>query len=103
MSGRAGPSAPSSISVGAKRTAEMAAMFMIGDGLLGLAQPMRHVELWRSRMAGIDFLVRPFADRPGRRRLYGALQLTAGMMLASALRDQPASAQPDGLPAGIAP
>ncbi len=28
-----------------RRTAEMAAVFMIGDGLLGLLQPERHVAL----------------------------------------------------------
>lgn len=69
-----------------KRAAEMAAVFMIGDGLLGLTQPDRHVELWRSNIPAVDILVRPFADRPGRRRLYGALQATAGLLLAARLR-----------------
>ena len=50
----------------ARRTAEMAAMFMIGDGLLGLLQPQRHVALWRSDVAAADALVRPFAGNPGR-------------------------------------
>jgi hypothetical protein len=71
---------------GIRRTAEMAAIFMIGDGLLGLMQPKRHVELWRSDVAAVDRLVRPFAGHPGRRRLYGALQLGAGLALASMLR-----------------
>ncbi|USI74755.1 hypothetical protein [Sphingomonas morindae] len=69
-----------------RRTAEMAALFMIGDGLLGLAQPRRHVDLWRSRSAAVDALVRPFAGKPGRRRLYGAVQLAAGLALAARLR-----------------
>lgn len=68
------------------RTAEMAAVFMIGDGLLGLTQPDRHVGLWRSRVTAVDLLVRPFGGRPGRRRLYGAAQLAAGLFLASRLR-----------------
>jgi len=68
-----------------KRTAEMAAVFMIGDGLLGLLQPDRHVELWRSDVAPVDALVRPFAGRPRLRRGYGALQLAAGVLLASRL------------------
>lgn len=72
--------------VALRRTAEMAATFMIGDGLLGLLQPTRHVGLWRSRVAAIDLLVRPFGDRPGRRRAYGLLQLAAGLALASRLR-----------------
>lgn len=46
----------------AARFAEMAAIFMIGDGLLGLLQPRRHVALWRSDMAALDSLVRPLPD-----------------------------------------
>lgn len=69
-----------------KRTAEMAAVFMIGDGLLGLVQPRRHVDLWRSDVAVADALVRPFGNHPGRRRAYGLLQLGAGLLLASRLR-----------------
>lgn len=68
-----------------KRTAEMAAVFMIGDGLLGLVGPDRHVELWRSKVGAVDALVKPFAGRPGRRRAYGLLQLGAGLLLASRL------------------
>lgn len=69
-----------------KRSAEMAAVFMIGDGLLGLLQPRRHIDLWRSDVGAVDALVRPFAGKPGRRRGYGLLQLAAGIALASALR-----------------
>jgi len=72
-----------------KRTAEMAAVFMIGDGLLGLLQPDRHVDLWRSKVGAVDVLVRPFAGRPNVRRGYGALQLGLGVMLASQLRRRP--------------
>ena len=75
--------ASETVSVGLKRTAEMAAVFMIGDGLLGLLQPQRHVELWRSNVGAVDALVRPFGDRPGRRRVYGLLQIAAGVALAS--------------------
>lgn len=69
-----------------KRSAEMAAVFMIGDGALGLLQASRHVELWRSSLPAVDALVRPFADRPGRRRGYGLLQIAAGLALAASLR-----------------
>lgn len=69
-----------------KRTAEMAAVFMIGDGLLGLLDPDRHVALWRSEVGAVDALVRPFAGRSSRRRAYGLLQLGAGLLLASRLR-----------------
>lgn len=76
--------------LGAKRAAEMAAVFMIGDGLLGLLQPKRHVELWRSDVGAVDALVRPFAGRAGRRRAYGALQMAAGVALAAALKPRKA-------------
>nr|WP_315382311.1 hypothetical protein [uncultured Sphingomonas sp.] len=75
-----------SLELGLRRSAEMAAMFMIGDGLLGLLQPRRHVALWRSNVPGVDLLVRPFAAHPHRRRAYGALQIVAGIALASALK-----------------
>lgn len=74
------------LTLGTKRSAEMAAVFMIGDGLLGLLQPKRHVALWRSDVAAVDALVRPFGGHPGRRRAYGLVQLAAGIALAAALR-----------------
>lgn len=74
------------VAIGLRRTAEMAAIFMIGDGLLGLIQPKRHVDLWRSRVGAVDVLVRPFGDRPTRRRVYGLLQIAAGVALASRQR-----------------
>ena len=74
------------MSVALKRTAEMAAVFMIGDGLLGLLQPRRHVDLWKSEVTAVDLLIRPFRGHPGRRRLYGLAQLAAGVALASRLR-----------------
>ncbi|CAM3250237.1 MULTISPECIES: hypothetical protein [Sphingomonas] len=72
--------------LGLRRGGEMAAVFMIGDGMLGLLQPSRHVELWRSDVTAVDMLIRPFVDHPLRRRAYGLLQLAAGLALASALR-----------------
>ena len=72
--------------LGWKRTGEMAAVFMIGDGILGLVQPERHVALWRTPVAAVDALVRHFAGRPAWRRGYGALQVAAGLALAAALR-----------------
>lgn len=72
--------------LGLRRTAEMAAVFMIGDGLLGVLQPRRHVALWRSDVRAVDGLVKPFADRPGRRRAYGLLQIAAGVALAASQR-----------------
>lgn len=65
------------------RAAEMAAIFMVGDGLIGLLQPRRHVDLWKDDALGTEKLVAPFVDRPGRRRLYAVLQIAAGIALAA--------------------
>ncbi len=68
------------------RAAEMAAIFMVGDGLVGLAQPRRHVDLWKRDALGAERTVRPFVDRPGRRRLYAVAQIAAGLWLAGKQR-----------------
>ena len=72
--------------LGVRRAAEMCAVFMIGDGLLGLLQPDRHVALWRTPVAAVDLLVRPFGGRPGLRRGYGLVQIGAGLALAARLK-----------------
>ncbi len=71
-----------------QRVAEMAAIFMIGDGLLGLLQPRRHVALWRERALGAELTVKPFDGHPGRRRLYGLVQVGAGLALAARLGEE---------------
>ena len=72
----------------APRIAEMAAIFMIGDGLLGLLQPRRHVDLWAEDALGAERAVAPFVDHPARRRLYAIAQIAAGTMLAARLRSR---------------
>lgn len=71
------------LSTARRRTTEMAAIFMVGDGLIGLLQPERHVALWRSRAPALDWVIRPFAGRPGARRLYGLVQIGCGLALAA--------------------
>ena len=71
-----------------RRAAEMAAIFMVGDGLIGLTQPRRHVDLWKDRALGAERPVRPFVDHPGRRRLYALAQIGMGLWLASRQRPQ---------------
>ena len=77
MSGKLGP-----------RVREMAAVFMLGDGLLGLLQPQRHIDLWREDALGAEQTVAPFVGKPGRRRLYALAQIGAGLWLASRQRPQ---------------
>ncbi|MBB4153142.1 hypothetical protein GGQ80_001030 [Sphingomonas jinjuensis] len=68
------------------RIAEMAAIFMVGDGLVALVQPRRHVDLWKDDALGAEKTVAPFVDRPGRRRAYALLQIAAGLALAARQR-----------------
>lgn len=68
------------------RIVEMAAIFMVGDGLLGLVQPRRHVDLWKDEALGAEKVVAPFVDRPGRRRLYALVQIAGGLALAARQR-----------------
>ncbi|MFG6281165.1 hypothetical protein [Sphingomonas sp. S6] len=71
------------------RAAEMAAIFMVGDGLIGLAQPDRHVDLWKDAALGAERAVRPFVGHPARRRVYALAQIAAGLWLASRQRPKP--------------
>lgn len=68
------------------RVAEMAAIFMVGDGLIGLAQPDRHVDLWKDKALGAEVAVRPFVGDANRRRLYALAQIAAGLWLANRQR-----------------
>ena len=74
-------------STGLKRTAELGAIFMIGNGLLGLLQPNRHLELWKSDVPAIDVFTRADQKRSvGTRRAFGLLQVGAGILLASQMK-----------------
>lgn len=68
------------------RAAEMAAIFMVGDGMVGLLQPRRHVDLWKDDALGAQRTVAPFINHPGRRRAYALVQIAAGLLLASRQR-----------------
>ena len=75
------------IEAGLKRTAELSAIFMIGNGLLGLLQPERHLELWKSDVPAIDVFTRADQKRSvDTRRALGLLQVGAGILLASQMK-----------------
>ncbi len=65
------------------RALEMAAIFMVGDGVLGLLQTERHTDLWKDKALGAEHAVLPFVGHPRRRRLYAAVQIAAGLALAA--------------------
>jgi hypothetical protein len=65
----------------ARRTAEMAAMFMIGNGLLGLLQPERRIALWTSDHPLVDrFVAADRARSAAARRNAALLQIGAGLV-----------------------
>ena len=75
------------MSLALKRTAEVAAMIMIGDGAIGLAQPERHIPLWRSDFPPLRAIVSRFDGKPLiRRRVAGLAQIAIGLAAASLLR-----------------
>ncbi len=75
------------VDIGLKRTAELSAIFMIGNGLVGLVQPERHLDLWTSDVPAIDAFVKKDRERtPATRRMFALLQVGAGLLLASQLR-----------------
>lgn len=74
-------------SLGLKRLGEVAAMLMIGDGLIGMIQPERHIPLWRSGFPPLKAVVDRFDGEPlMRRRLAGAAQVAIGLAMAAPLR-----------------
>ena len=75
------------VNVSLKRTAELCAIFTIGNGIVGLVQPERHLNLWTSEVPTIDCFVAKDRERsPAQRRLIGLLQVGAGLLLASRLK-----------------
>jgi hypothetical protein len=82
----AGSKEVTNTALGIRRTAEMCAIFMVGNGLIGLLQPQRQVSLWRSDVKPLDALVRRFDGQPGKRRWQGLFQIGAGLLLASRMK-----------------
>ncbi len=73
----------------AVRASELAAMAMIGDGVLGAVMPERHVTRW---IMGPERWrpLRVFADHPGLTRAIGAAEAAAGIWWANRLPSSPA-------------
>jgi len=69
-----------------KRVLESVAMIMIGDGVLGLLEPRRHVLLWRSGPRFWRKTLTPFARRPGLTQLFALAELGLGIWLGSRQR-----------------
>jgi hypothetical protein len=66
-----------------KRVIESLAMLTIGDGVLALVQPRRHVALWRSGPRFWRKSLVPFVRRPQLTRLLGLSAVGLGIWCAS--------------------
>ena len=65
-----------------RRINEVVALSMIGDGVLGLVVPKRHMLLWSFGPEGYKKVMRGFARRPGLVRSLAAVQVAGGLLLA---------------------
>ncbi len=65
-----------------KRLAEVLAMAMIGDGVLALLFPRKHVALWRGGPRWYDRTLDAFLDHPDATRALGGLEAGLGVWLA---------------------
>jgi hypothetical protein len=68
----------------AVRAADLAAMVMIGDGVLSAVMPERHVSRWILGPQGLRPM-QVFVDHPGLTRVLGAAEAAAGIWLANRL------------------
>jgi hypothetical protein len=67
----------------AERAMECVAMMMIGDGVLGLVEPRRHLSLWEAGPGWWRAMFDPFLRRPGLTRCLGAAEVALGIWVAS--------------------
>ena len=89
-----------------KMSLELIAISMIGDGMLALLQPQRHMRLWNAGPEQWRQLCAYFEERPVQTMAVGAGFVALGLWLASR-QDQPARGADsdqdrDELPGGVA-
>jgi hypothetical protein len=65
------------------RTLEVLALTMIGDGVLALLQPERHMLLWRRGPRPWREVSQYFLERPMLTRVVGVASVAAGLWLAN--------------------
>lgn len=70
--------------------AESVAMMAIGDGVLGVVFPVQHSTRWEFGPEPWRKCMRMWAEHPGLTRAVSALQIAAGLVLASRLPATPA-------------
>lgn len=65
-----------------RRLKDLAAIVLIGDGVVGAVAPRRHSLLWRSGPAGYRALIGWFAQRPVLTRVLAVAEAAAGLWFA---------------------
>lgn len=64
-----------------RRVNEIVGMLMVGDGMIAMAHPVKHVELWRGGPPAWDRVMGYFSERPMLTRAFGAAELGFGIWL----------------------
>jgi hypothetical protein len=65
-----------------RRLVECVAMLMIGDGILAVIMPERHMKVWHKGPHLWEMMMRQFIKRPEMTRWLGAVELATGIWLA---------------------
>lgn len=66
-----------------KRCKESLGMMLIGDGIVALLEPRRHVGLWAEGPRIWKWMMEPFLSRPTLTRVVAGLELGLGLWLSS--------------------
>ena len=69
-----------------QRATEIAALLMVGDGVIGMLQPERHARLWQSGLRPYRAAMEPLVRHRGLTRAIAAAQVAAGLWWASRQR-----------------
>lgn len=69
-----------------QRITEIAALLLIGDGMVGMLQPKRHTRLWRRGPGPYRAAMEPFVRHTSVARVLGAAEAVAGLWWASRQR-----------------
>jgi len=76
----------------ATRMKECLAMLMIGDGVLAIVEPRRHLRVWEGGPSRWRQLVGPLANRPNLTRGLGVAGVALGVWLAYRQGEAPTGA-----------
>lgn len=70
------------------RFSELLGIMLVGDGVVAMMRPRRHMRLWTLRAPGLHEMAVGFERRPGLTRAVAAAEIAAGLWLAGrALRE----------------